>query len=148
MVFTPVPRRTILDALLHIRDLYRRILPSTEQETLAYERREIFTRDLLSNLHRTNEHPTLKTLLDVGEICSLTLDGVHRLFGYNLDAIREFDLKLNGGRTHIERRHERLSTSEIHRAACLSGTHLGATGEGKRDNGGTHHADHANQLDC
>lgn len=101
MVFTSVPRKTIIDALHHIRDLHRRILPTTEQETLAYERRETLTRDLLSNLHRTDEHPTLKTLLEVGKICSLTLDGVHKLFGYNLEGIREFDFKLNRGRTHI-----------------------------------------------
>src|ERR1035441_4384596 len=31
----------------------------------------------------------------------LTTEGAHRLFGYNLAKIREYDLQLNGGRTHI-----------------------------------------------
>ncbi|WP_263337496.1 hypothetical protein [Acidicapsa dinghuensis] len=55
----------------------------------------------MSNLPRTSEHPTLKTLLEIAEICWLTLEGAHRLFGYDLEAIRDFDLRLNGGRTHI-----------------------------------------------
>lgn len=68
---------------------------------LLDDRREAVIRDLLSNLARTGEHPTLKTLLEVSETCQLTLDGAHRLFGYDLRSIREFDLQLNGGRTHI-----------------------------------------------
>jgi len=148
VVFHTVSRNAIIDALVHIRDLHRRVKPSKEREIRAYERREAATRDLLSNLPRTNEHPTFKTLLEVADTCSLTLEGAHKLFGYDLEALRDFDLRLNGGRTHIERRHERLSTSEIHRAACLSGTHLSGAGEGKRDNGGSHHADDANHLEC
>jgi hypothetical protein len=101
VVFNTVPRNVIIDALVHIRDLHRRIKPSNEREIRAYERREAATRDLLSNLPRTNEHPTLKTLLEIADICSLTLEGAHRLFGYDLEAIRDFDLRLNGGRTHI-----------------------------------------------
>ena len=94
-------RDSVRDALAHIRELHRRMKPSTEREKRAYERREAAMRDLLSNLPRTNEHPTLKTLLEVVDICSLTLEGAHRLFGYNLEEIRNFDLWLNGGRTHI-----------------------------------------------
>lgn len=100
-MYRPIPRREILDALIHIRDLYRKVKPSSEREFREHERREAAVRDLLSNVPRIGEHPTLKTLLEVGDICSLTLDGAHRLFGYDLSAIREYDLRLNGGRTHI-----------------------------------------------
>jgi hypothetical protein len=46
--------------------------------------------------------------------CLLTKDGGYRLFGYDLDAIREYDLYLNGGRTHIERPHECLRARKVH----------------------------------
>lgn len=100
-MYTPVPRSEIIDVLIHIRDLYRQIKPSNDDALRAHERREASIRDLLSNLPRTNEHPTLKTLLEIAETCSLTLDGAHRLFGYDIGRIRDFDLRLNGGRTHI-----------------------------------------------
>jgi hypothetical protein len=40
-------------------------------------------------------------VLEIAETCCLTLEGAHRLFGYSLGKIREYDLRLNGGRTHI-----------------------------------------------
>src|SRR5260370_36928458 len=40
-------------------------------------------------------------LLEFADVFSLTIEGAHRLFGYDLDAMREYDLRLNGGRTHI-----------------------------------------------
>jgi hypothetical protein len=101
VLYNPVPRSEIVDALVHMHGLHRRIQPSNERELRVYERREAVTRDLLSNLPRTNEHPTLKTLLEIAEIFRLTLEGAHTLFGYNLEEIREYDLRLNGGRTHI-----------------------------------------------
>lgn len=101
MVYDPVPRSQIMDALVHVRSLYRRIKASSDAELRKQERREAVTSDLLSNLPRTNQHPTLKALLEIAEICSLTLEGAHRLFGYYLDEIRDYDLRLNGGRTHI-----------------------------------------------
>lgn len=101
MLYRPVPRSEILEALVHIYDLHRRVKPSNERELRAYERREAAARDLLSNLPRTNEHPTLKTLLEVAEVCGLTLEGAHKVFGYNLGGIREYDLRVNGSRTHI-----------------------------------------------
>jgi len=101
VLYRPVPRSEIIDALAHMYDLHRRVKPSNERELLAYERREAAARDFLSNLPRTNEHPTLKTLLEIAEVTSLTLEGAHKLFGYNLGAIRECDLRLNGSRTHI-----------------------------------------------
>ncbi|MFC5862348.1 hypothetical protein ACFPT7_08610 [Acidicapsa dinghuensis] len=100
-------------------------------------------RDLLSNLPRTNEHPTLKTLLEVVDVCSLTLEGVHRLFGYNLEELRSFDFRLNGGRTHIESLHERLRTREVHRPLCVSSSR-----ERERDHRRPYHADHPKQLEC
>ena len=98
---SPVPSSEITEALIHFRDLFRRIRPSNERELRASERREAVTKDLLSNLPRTDEHPTLRTLLEIAENYSLTLEGAHRLFGYSLQNIRELDLDLNRGRTHI-----------------------------------------------
>lgn len=100
-MYSPVPRSEITGALIHIRELYRRMKPSNEHARRARERREATIRDLLSNLPRTSEHPTLKMVLEIVETCGLTLEGAHRLFGYDLDRIREYDLQLNGGRTHI-----------------------------------------------
>ena len=98
---SPVPSSEIIETLLRIRDLFRRIRPSDEHELRASQRRETATKDLLSNLPRTNEHPTLRSLLEIAEIYSLTLEGAHKLFGYSLEDIRQYDLQLNGGRTHI-----------------------------------------------
>jgi hypothetical protein len=100
-VYKPVPRSEITDALMHIRDVFRRIRPSNEHALRMHERRETTIKDLLSNLPRTNQHPTLKMVMEIAETCCLTLEGAHRLFGYNLGKIREYDLRLNGGRTHI-----------------------------------------------
>jgi hypothetical protein len=100
-VYRPVPRTELIDALIHIRALFRQFKPENEREQRAQERREVAIKDLLSNLPRTNEHPTLKTLMEVAEVCLLTLDGAHRLFGYDLDRLWEYDFRLNRGRTHI-----------------------------------------------
>jgi hypothetical protein len=101
VIYKAVPRNELLEVLIHIRDLYRRIPPHGERGARVQERREAVIRDLLSNLPRTGPHPTLKTVLDVADVCSLTIEGAHRLFGYDLEAIRAYDLQLNGGRTHI-----------------------------------------------
>jgi hypothetical protein len=100
-VHSYVPSSSIIQALLHFRDLYRQVRPANERELRAHERLEAATRDLLSNLPRTNEHPTLTMLLEIAEIYSLTLEGVHRLFGYEIGKFGEYDSALNGGRTHI-----------------------------------------------
>lgn len=100
-MYRPVPRGQIADILTHLRDLFREVKASNEQEARAHERREIVTKNLLSNLSRLKEHPTLHAVLEVADIFSLTLDGAHRIFGYNLEGIRDFDVQLNGGRTHI-----------------------------------------------
>jgi len=96
-----VPRKQIAETLSHLRELFRQVRPSNEWEDRAHERREILTRNLLSNLLRTKDHPTLHVVLEIADAFSLTLDGAHRLFGYELERIREYDLELNAGRTHI-----------------------------------------------
>ena len=100
-MYKPVPRSEIARALLHLRELYRAEPLRTAAEIRAHERREAGTKTLLSNLARTTEHPTLNTLLEIASMYSLTLDGVHRLFGYGLDELRHLDWELNGGRTRI-----------------------------------------------
>jgi hypothetical protein len=107
-VYRQVPRTEILEVLGHLRDLHRQIRPSNDRERYAFERRELVTKNLFSNLRRTGDHPTLSMLLEIADMFSLTIEGAHRLFGYDLDGVREFDLRLNGGRTHIERSHQRL----------------------------------------
>ena len=115
-MYRPVPRNEISDAVAHLRELHRQFRPSNDRERHAFERRELVTKNLLSNLRRTGDHPTLSMLLEIADTLSLTVEGAHRLFGYDLDGIREYDRRLNGGRTHIERPHERLSPREVHRA--------------------------------
>jgi hypothetical protein len=100
-MYRPVSSRQIVDNLLHIRELFRRIKPSSEMENLAQEKREIFVRNMLSNLARSNHHPTLHAVLEIADLFQLTLGGAHELFGYDLEAIREYDLLWNGGRTRI-----------------------------------------------
>jgi hypothetical protein len=100
-VYSSVPRDQIAETLIHLRGLFREMPLSTQKESRAQERREFLIKSLLSNLFRTKDHPTLHAVLEVGDAFSLTLDGAHRLFGYELERIREYDLKLNSGFTHI-----------------------------------------------
>jgi hypothetical protein len=100
-VYSPVSRTEITETLIHLRGLYRHRKSTSDHETLADERREAVIRDVLSNLTRVSEHPTLKTLIDVAESCLLTLEGAHRLFGYSLRSFHEYDFLLNGDQTHI-----------------------------------------------
>jgi len=100
-MYRHVPRSEVIDALAHLRELHRQIQPANDRELYAAERRELITKNLLSNLRRTGDHPTLSMLLEIADMFSLTVEGAHRLFGYDLGGIREYDLRLNGGRTHI-----------------------------------------------
>src|SRR3984957_19307419 len=100
-MYSSVSRDQIADALIHLRGLFREIRPSSEKDYRAQEKREILTKNLLSNLFRTKDHPTVNLVLDVADAFSLTIDGAHRLFGYELERIREYDLALNAGRTRI-----------------------------------------------
>lgn len=100
-MYRPVASGEILDALVHIRNLHRHAGHGSVRDDLALERREIALKHLLSNLPRTSAHPTLRTVLEIADLFSLTLEGAHRLFGYDLTQMGAFDLRLNGGRTHI-----------------------------------------------
>jgi hypothetical protein len=100
-VYSFVPRDQIVETLIHLRGLFRELPISNEKDYRAHEKREILTKNLLSNLYRTKDHPTLNVVLEVADAFSLTLDGAHRLFGYELERMLEYDLKLNAGRTHI-----------------------------------------------
>jgi hypothetical protein len=127
-VYSSVPREQIADTLIHLRGLFREIPPSNEKDYRARERREILTKNMLSNLFRTKDHPTLNAVLEVADAFSLTLDGAHRLFGYELERIREYDLKLNAGRTQVrEIRNLRLRASLVTLSACNTG--VGPIGE-------------------
>jgi hypothetical protein len=61
-LYNPVPREQIADALIHLRGLFREMSPSSEKDYRAHERREILTKNLLSNLFRTKDHPTLNVV--------------------------------------------------------------------------------------
>lgn len=101
MLYKFIDRKEIIERVSHIRMLHRGIAPTTDREQNLQERRNQKAKDLLSNLRRTGEHPMLSMVLEFGDMHSLTADGAHSLFGYHLDTIREYDLLLNGGRTHI-----------------------------------------------
>jgi hypothetical protein len=100
-LYRHVPRNEIRDRLIHLRGLYEQLVPTNEQELRAAERREIITKNLLSNLRRTSDDPTLNTVQEIVENFPLTIEGGHRFFGFGLEGVREYDLLLNGGRTHI-----------------------------------------------
>ena len=96
-----VPRSEIRDRLVHLLGLYRQVVPTSEREQRAIERREIVTKNLLSNLRRTSADPTLNLIEEIVESFPVTIEGAHRLFGFEVEDIREYDLLLNGDRTHI-----------------------------------------------
>lgn len=98
---SPVSSSEIVEKLIHLRDLFRQAEPGGERGILQSERREAAIRDLLSNIPRISKHPTLRTVLEIADIFSLTLGSAHSLFGYNLDKMRDYDRNLNSGRTHI-----------------------------------------------
>jgi hypothetical protein len=86
-------------------------------------------------------HPTLNTILELADIFSLTLDVAHRLFGCDLESIREYDVWLNGGRTRIKLTHQRGCPGKVHRS-------LGTcdTSEAEPDKGGAYRAGRAKQF--
>jgi hypothetical protein len=98
---TSVDHTEIIDRVQHIRELHRQIRPKDERERWVFERRERILKDFLSNVRRTSVRPMLNIVRALEEACSLTTDGAHRLFGYELDGVREFDLRINNTRTHI-----------------------------------------------
>lgn len=100
-MYTPTGSNEVIERVEHIRRLLRQFRPRDEPERLTYERRERRLKDLITNLRRANSRAMVQTLDDLEAECLLTKGGAYRLFGYELDAIREYDLFLNGGRTHI-----------------------------------------------
>lgn len=100
-MYRSVPRSEISEALEHLRDLHRQNTPSNDRDQYASERRELLTKNLLSNLHRTREHPTLSMLLEIADMFSLTVEGAHRLFGYDLGVFGDYERQLNSRRTRI-----------------------------------------------
>ena len=100
-MYNYVDRNEIIERIEHIRDLHRQRTPSDERQRIDYDRREQKIKDFLSNVRRTGLHPTLTLVKELQDLCALTAEGGHRLFGFELDSIREFDTLLNGSRTHI-----------------------------------------------
>ena len=100
-MYRPVSHAVIRDALIHLRHLYSTSKPETEQERREQEARELFTRNLLSNLPHLRQHPMLHVVTELADSFELTLDGAHQVFGYSLSRIPAYDFRLNGGRTPI-----------------------------------------------
>ena len=100
-MYRAVPCDEIIGRLEHIRDLFRRVKPANLREHIAHEQREQKIKDLISNLRRTHGRAMVQMVEDLEKYCHLTTGGGYRIFGYNLDAIREYDRALNRGRTHI-----------------------------------------------
>ena len=100
-MYKPVASNELTERVEHLRELHRQIKPSNERQRIAHEQREQKIKDFLSNLRRIGARPMANMVHEMEALCSLTTDGGYRLFGYDLDGVREFDLRLNGGRTHI-----------------------------------------------
>jgi len=95
----------IVGQIEHIRTLLRQVRPKTNQEHLLFERREQTLKDFLSNLRRTGLRAMVPMVHELEELCGLVTGAGYRLLGYELDAIREYDHVLNGGRTHLVESH-------------------------------------------
>ena len=76
-MYNPVACAEITESLIHLRDLFRKVPRRNDGDTRSHERREITTKNLLSNLVRMKQHPTLHTVLEIGDIFRLTLGGSH-----------------------------------------------------------------------
>jgi len=100
-MYSPVSSADIIARIEHIRELHRQVDRLSDRKRLAHDQREQKIRDFISNLRRAGTRPMANMVRSLEEICSLTTDGAYRLFGYELDGVREFDLHLNGSRTHI-----------------------------------------------
>lgn len=77
-MYTPLPRAEIAEILAHLREVFRRQRPRNDREARAHERREVVTKNLLSNIFRIKQHPTLNAVLEVADIFSLTLYSIDR----------------------------------------------------------------------
>jgi hypothetical protein len=104
-VYRSVNRSEIAARVKHIRDLHRQLKPTNESDAATYVVREQKTKALLSNLQRMGTRPTLQLVYEFGRLNSMTTDGAHRLFGYDLDSMRSFDTRINSARTRILESH-------------------------------------------
>ena len=84
-----------------------------DRDRLVHERREQKIKDFLSNLKRTGIRAMVPTVNELEELCGLVTGGGYRLFGYELDAIREYDRRLNAKRTHIVETSPRLVMVDV-----------------------------------
>lgn len=100
-MYRAVSRDQLSETLLHLRNVFRKSNTNRSQADLAHEAREIFTRNLLSNLAHLGNHPMPQVLAEAAHHFQLTMDGAHQLFGYDLRQVREYDFALNEGRTRI-----------------------------------------------
>jgi hypothetical protein len=100
-MYSPVSSADIIARIEHIRELHRQVDRLRDRRRLAHDRREQKIRDFTSNLRRAGDRPMANMVRSLEDICSLTTDGAHRLFGYELDGVSDFDFHLNGSRTHI-----------------------------------------------
>lgn len=104
-IYKPAAPSEIIGRIEHIRDLHRQIGPKTARDRMVYERREKKLKDFLSNLRRTGARAMVPMIHELEELCGLVTGAGYKLFGYDLDAIREYDYVLNGHRTHIVESH-------------------------------------------
>jgi hypothetical protein len=135
-MYESVSSREVIERVEHIRELHRQIRVTSDQGRVAFTQHERKLKDFISNLRRAATRPTANMVRDLAEACSLTTDGAYRLFGYELDGIREFDLDLNDGRTHVDCLHEGLSATEADRS--LAKGDLGGSRESERNKRWTH----------
>jgi hypothetical protein len=100
-VYELVPRHQLLERY----DIFERCFASLNRRMneivycrTARNRRQICRLQLASqwiSSHAEYRHGVVDTFL-------LTVGAAHKLFGYDLDLIRHYDLRWNGDRTHIE----------------------------------------------
>ncbi|NYF79070.1 hypothetical protein [Granulicella arctica] len=107
-IYRAVAIDEITSRVEHIRSLHRQHRPATDRDRLVHERREQKIKDFLSNLKRTGVRAMVPTVHELEELCGLVTGSGYRLFGYELDAIREYDRRLNTKRTHIKTAHQGL----------------------------------------
>ena len=100
-MYKSVSSSEIIERVEHIRELLRHIQATNDRVFVANTQHERKLKDFISNLRRTETRPMANMVRDLAEACSLTTEGAYRLFGYELDGLRELDLDLNGGRTRV-----------------------------------------------
>jgi hypothetical protein len=105
-VYDPVLPKQATEVLSRLFSMVRKAPRETAMR--VPHRSEGLSSDLLTNLRQFGSTPTPRQLQALRLHLSLTIGGVFKLFGYNLDRMREVEANLNGGRTRFERCHEGL----------------------------------------